>query len=72
MRRAALLHDIGLHGVPATILDKPGPLSTSEPERLRMHSYYTERMLSRPGGLARLGAVASLTHERCDGSGYHR
>jgi HD-GYP domain-containing protein (c-di-GMP phosphodiesterase class II) len=72
VRRAALLHDIGLHGIPATILDKPGPLSASESERLRMHPYYTARMLARPEVLARLGAVASLTHERCDGSGYHR
>ena len=72
VRRAALLHDIGLHAIPATILDKPGPLSASESERLRMHAYYTERMLARPPVLARLGAIASLAHERCDGSGYHR
>jgi HD-GYP domain-containing protein (c-di-GMP phosphodiesterase class II) len=72
VRRAALLHDIGLHGVPASILDKAGPLSASESERMRLHAYYTERMLARPPVLARLGAIASLTHERCDGSGYHR
>lgn len=72
LRRAALLHDIGLHGVPASILDKAGPLSASELERMRMHAYYTERMLARPPVLARLGGIASLTHERCDGSGYHR
>lgn len=29
-------------------------------------------MLARPRVLARRGAIASLTHERCDGSGYHR
>jgi HD-GYP domain-containing protein (c-di-GMP phosphodiesterase class II) len=72
VRRAGLLHDIGLHGVPATILDKPGPLSASESERLRMHAYYTGRMLARPPALARLGAIASMAHERGDGSGYHR
>jgi HD-GYP domain-containing protein (c-di-GMP phosphodiesterase class II) len=72
LRRAALLHDIGMHGIPATILDKVGPLTASEGERMRMHTYYTERMLSRPEALARIGAVAALTHERCDGSGYHR
>jgi HD-GYP domain-containing protein (c-di-GMP phosphodiesterase class II) len=72
LRRAALLHDIGPHGVPATILDKTGPLSASETERLRMHAYYTERMLARPPVLARLGAIASHAQERCDGSGYHR
>ena len=72
LRRAALLHDVGLHGVPATVLDKPGPLSARESERMRMHTYYTERMLARPAALARLGAVASLAQERSDGSGYHR
>ncbi|HZP97014.1 MAG TPA: HD domain-containing phosphohydrolase [Candidatus Limnocylindria bacterium] len=72
LRRAGLLHDIGRHGVPATILEKPAPLSRSEWERMRMHAYYTERVLSRPPVLARLGAIASLTNERCDGSGYHR
>jgi HD-GYP domain-containing protein (c-di-GMP phosphodiesterase class II) len=71
-RRAALLHDIGMHGLPATILDKAGPLSASETERVRLHPYYTERMLARPPELARLGVIASQTRERCDGSGYPR
>ncbi len=72
LRRAGLVHDLGLHGVPATILDKPGPLTAAESERIRMHSYYTERMLSRPAALRRIGSVASLANERVDGSGYHR
>jgi len=72
VRRAGLLHDIGLHGIPALILDKAGPLSSSEWERMRLHAYYTERMLARPPALARFGAVAALVRERCDGSGYHR
>jgi HD-GYP domain-containing protein (c-di-GMP phosphodiesterase class II) len=72
VRRAGLLHDLGMHGIPATILEKAGPLSASEAERMRMHPYYTERMLARPDALARIGTIASLTHERCDGSGYHR
>ena len=72
LRRAALLHDLGVHGVPATILEKPGPLTATESERMRMHAYYTERMLVRPPALARIGAVAALANERLDGSGYHR
>lgn len=72
VRRAGLVHDLGMHGLPATILDKAGPLSAAETERMRMHAYYTERMLARPEALARIGAIASLTNERCDGSGYHR
>ena len=72
LRRAAMLHDLGMHGVPATILEKPGPLTATESERMRMHAYYTERMLARPPALARIGAVAALANERLDGSGYHR
>lgn len=71
-RRAGFVHDIGLHGVPATVLDKPGPLTATQWERIRASSYYTERVLSRPPSLARIGAVAALAHERMDGSGYHR
>jgi HD-GYP domain-containing protein (c-di-GMP phosphodiesterase class II) len=66
------LHDLGLHGVPSIILDKPSPLTAHETERLRMHPYYTQRMLARPAALERVGAIASMVRERCDGSGYHR
>ncbi len=70
--RASLLHDVGLHGVPSMILDKPTPLTATDVERLRAASYFTERVLARPQALARLGAIAGLAHERMDGSGYHR
>lgn len=72
LRRAGLVHDLGLHGIPGNILDKPGPLSASEFERIRMWPYYTERMLTRTPALRRVGAVAALVNERLDGSGYHR
>jgi HD-GYP domain-containing protein (c-di-GMP phosphodiesterase class II) len=71
-RRAGYVHDIGLHGVPSTILDKPGDLTATEWERVRVSSYYTERVLARPAALARIGAIASYANERMDGSGYHR
>jgi HD-GYP domain-containing protein (c-di-GMP phosphodiesterase class II) len=72
LRRAALVHDLGRTGVPNTIWDKPGPLTDAERERVRLHPYYTERMLARPEALGRLGAIAACHHERLDGSGYHR
>jgi len=71
-RRAGLLHDVGGHGIPATIWDKPGPLTTAERERVRLHPYYTERMLARPALLAQIGTIAASHHERLDGAGYHR
>jgi HD-GYP domain-containing protein (c-di-GMP phosphodiesterase class II) len=71
-RRAALVHDLGRHGVPVTIWDKPGSLTAGERERVRLAPYYTERMLVRPAFLARLAPIAASAHERLDGSGYHR
>ena len=60
IRTAALLHDVGKSEVPSEILDKPGPLTPTESERMRVHAYYTDRVLARPPALARIGAVAAL------------
>jgi HD-GYP domain-containing protein (c-di-GMP phosphodiesterase class II)/DNA-binding CsgD family transcriptional regulator len=72
LRHAALVHDLGTVGLPNSILDKPGPLIAPEWERVRLHPYYTERVFSRSRFLAPIGNLASLHHERLDGSGYHR
>ena len=71
-RRAALIHDVGRFGVPASVWDKSGPLSNHDRERMRMHVYYVERIFSRPEPLRRIGLLAATHHERMDGSGYHR
>lgn len=72
LRRAGLVHDLGRSGVPNTIWDKPGPLTSTQWERARLHVYYTERVLARVPALARAAAIAAAHHERLDGSGYHR
>jgi HD-GYP domain-containing protein (c-di-GMP phosphodiesterase class II) len=72
LRRAASVYDLGRLGVPNTIWDKPGSLSRSELERVRMHPYLTERMLAFSPALAGLGEIAVQHHERLDGSGYPR
>ncbi|MGH3072906.1 MAG: HD domain-containing phosphohydrolase [Gaiellaceae bacterium] len=72
LRRAGLVHDLGRVAVENGIWDKPGPLTTSEWERVRLHAYYTERILDRCRSLASILAPASSHHERLDGSGYHR
>jgi HD-GYP domain-containing protein (c-di-GMP phosphodiesterase class II)/DNA-binding CsgD family transcriptional regulator len=72
IRRAANMHDIGRHGVPTGVWETPGRLSEGAWERVRLHPYYTERILSRSPAFAALGALAGMHHERCDGSGYHR
>ena len=72
LRRAALVHDVGRVAVPARIWQKPGPLTPDEWERVRLHAYQTERVLSHSPFLAALATVAGAHHERLDGSGYHR
>ncbi|MBX3287069.1 MAG: hypothetical protein KF703_17105 [Actinobacteria bacterium] len=46
LRRAGLLHDIGRVGVPTGIWDLPRALSQPERDRVRFHSWETERILS--------------------------
>ncbi len=72
LRRAALLHDLGRVAVPNGIWDKAGQLTPPEWERVRLHPYYTDRILTRAEALRPLAALASADHERSDGSGYHR
>jgi HD-GYP domain-containing protein (c-di-GMP phosphodiesterase class II) len=72
LRRAALVHDLGMIGVPSGVWDEPGEWSIAQRERARTHPYLTERMLARTPLLAQAGHWASLHHERLDGSGYPR
>jgi HD-GYP domain-containing protein (c-di-GMP phosphodiesterase class II) len=72
LRRAGLVHDLGRLGVSNAIWDKEGQLTALEMERVRLHPYFTERMLSASPVLAPLGALAAQHHERLDGSGYPR
>jgi putative nucleotidyltransferase with HDIG domain len=72
VRRAALLHDLGRAAVPIGTWEKPGPLTTSDWERVRTHAYQTERILARSEALSELAPLAGMHHERQDGSGYHR
>jgi HD-GYP domain-containing protein (c-di-GMP phosphodiesterase class II) len=70
LRRAALVHDLGRLGVSNAIWDKPGPLTSAEWERVRLHAYMTQRILASSAALAPLGSLAAQHHERLDGSGY--
>jgi HD-GYP domain-containing protein (c-di-GMP phosphodiesterase class II) len=69
-RHAGYLHDLGRLGVPNSIWEKKGPLTAAQWERIRLHPYLTDRMLSSSNALASIGAVAARHHERLDGSGY--
>lgn len=72
LRRAALLHDIGKLSVSNAILEKPGKLSPIEWETVRLHPYYTHRILERIAGFQEIAFIASAHHERLDGTGYYR
>jgi HD-GYP domain-containing protein (c-di-GMP phosphodiesterase class II) len=72
LRRAALVHDIGMTGVPSAVWDEPRPWTLSQRERARTHPYLLERMLARTPLLSHIAHLASLHHERLDGSGYPR
>jgi HD-GYP domain-containing protein (c-di-GMP phosphodiesterase class II) len=70
--RAALVMSYGNLGVSNAIWDKPGPLTASEWERVRLAPHLTERMLHQSEALAPLGRIAVQHRERLDGSGYPR
>jgi HD-GYP domain-containing protein (c-di-GMP phosphodiesterase class II) len=72
LRRAGFLHDLGRAAVRNGVWERPGPLSWSEQELVRLHPHYSERVIARCGPLAPLASVAGAHHERLDGSGYHR
>jgi HD-GYP domain-containing protein (c-di-GMP phosphodiesterase class II) len=72
LRRAALVHDVGMIGVPSSVWDEPRPWTLSQRERARTHPYLLERMLARTPPLDEIARCAALHHERLDGSGYPR
>jgi HD-GYP domain-containing protein (c-di-GMP phosphodiesterase class II) len=72
IRRASLVHDLGLVALPASILLNQNKLSEADKEKMRLHPYYTERILSRVPALAEVAAIAGKHHERMNGTGYYR
>ncbi len=73
IRRAALMHDVGLVAVPSFILHKPqNQLTQVDWERLRLHPYHAERILARVPVLAPIVPLIAAHHERLDGQGYYR
>ncbi len=68
-----LLQDSGMLKLPAGLPDRRGALSPAEEEVFRTHIPLGVEILSKTSGLpADLPGLASLHHERYDGSGYPR
>jgi HD-GYP domain-containing protein (c-di-GMP phosphodiesterase class II) len=72
LRRSGWLHDAGRLAVSVRVWEKPGALSSTDLEQVRLHPYVTERIFARSPALRSLGMLAGSHHERVDGSGYHR
>jgi len=72
LRVAALLHDIGNVGVPATILSKPAPLTETEIAIMRTHVDEGCQLLAEIDFGAPIADIIYQSHERYDGSGYPR
>ena len=69
----ALLHDIGMAKLPATILDKPGGLTVEEFELMTQHVPWGLEILKQSGGVPPAALeILEQHHERHDGSGYVR
>ena len=66
----ALFHDIGKIGIPASILMKPGPLTTEERSMIERHPELGERILAPIDQLAQVRPIVRACHERYDGLGY--
>jgi two-component system cell cycle response regulator len=69
-RLAAELHDIGKSAMPASILEKAGPLDAAERWFMQRHSEIGERIVAAAPTLKATAPIVRAAHERPDGKGY--
>jgi putative nucleotidyltransferase with HDIG domain len=72
LRAAALLHDTGKLAVPEYILNKPGPLTAAEFERMKVHADVGADILKSIDFPYPVEPIVRHHHERWDGNGYPR
>jgi putative nucleotidyltransferase with HDIG domain len=65
-----LVHDVGKVGLPAGLLEKPGPLTLDERRHMEEHSAIGERILGKVDDYAEIARIVRHHHERMDGNGY--
>ncbi len=70
LKAGALLHDIGKIAVPDYILNKPGKLTASEFEKMKLHTIAGAQILSRVEFPYPIVPIVRHHHERWDGKGY--
>lgn len=69
LRLAGMVHDIGKVGIADAIFEKPGPLSPSEWDQVRLHPLMAARILGAKD-LADIREWVLKRHEQPDGHGY--
>ena len=70
LRAAALLHDTGKLAVPEYILNKPGPLTPAEFERMKVHAAVGADILKSINFPYPVEPIVRHHHENWNGSGY--
>ena len=65
-----LVHDVGKIGLPAGLLEKPGPLTLEERRQMEQHSAIGERILTKVEDYEEIAQIVRHHHERIDGQGY--
>ena len=69
-RLAVALHDVGKAAIPASILEKRGPLDAGERRFIERHSEIGERIVGAAPALEAIAPIVRAAHERVDGTGY--
>ncbi|MBN1897184.1 MAG: HD-GYP domain-containing protein [Spirochaetes bacterium] len=70
LKTACMLHDIGKIGIPESILNKPGKLTTEEYSEIKKHPVIGVEILSHFHYFVKLLPYIYHHHERVDGMGY--
>ena len=70
LKAGALLHDVGKLAVPPHILNKPGPLTPAEFEKMKIHTVVGAQILSRVNFPYPVIPIVRHHHEQWDGRGY--
>ncbi|HUK13308.1 MAG TPA: HD domain-containing phosphohydrolase [Thermoanaerobaculaceae bacterium] len=69
---AAILHDVGKIAIANEILNKSGPLDSSERQQILTHPEVGALIVERIGKLDRAAEIIRCAHEHFDGTGYPR
>jgi diguanylate cyclase (GGDEF)-like protein/putative nucleotidyltransferase with HDIG domain len=70
IRLAGVLHDVGKVGIPESVLNKAGPLSTEEWETMKTHADLGAKILEPLRSITGVQRIVKHHHELFDGSGY--